>query len=368
MSGARTRPVVVGLTGGIGTGKSNVLSTLVSLGAEGIDADQVAREVVEPGGAAYDALLAVFGEGYLSPDGQVDRHRLGEHVFGDPAALAQLEAIVHPAVAEVIRRRVSVSEAPMVVIEAIKLLEAGLSRRLCDVVWVTRAAPRRQLARLVASRGMTPEEVRRRIEAQMPQSEMAAQADRVIDTAGTFAETGLQALAGWAALELPWPEPEVRRCEVADAAGIAAVLNSVVIRDGQTVIDRTFTPVQERAFLRRLPERAFLMVACLGNVLAGFQVVEPYASYTRSMDHVATVGSYVAEPARGCGLGTTLSRAAFAYARGVGFRKLVASIRADNVPAQAFYQRLGFRPCGRLVRQVMSDGEEWDLLLFEMFL
>ena len=78
------------------------------------------------------------------------------------------------------------------------------------------------------------------------------------------------------------------------------------------MIDRTFTPAQERAFLRRLPERAFLMVACLGNVVAGFQVVEPYATYTRSMDHVATVGTYVAEPARGCGLGTALSRATFA--------------------------------------------------------
>ena len=101
-------------------------------------------------------------------DGLVDRGKLGARVFGDPAALARLEAIVHPAVGQAIRARVEASTAPLVVIEAIKLLEAGLARSLCDQVWVALCTRRHQFARLQASRGMSADEVRRRLANQMP--------------------------------------------------------------------------------------------------------------------------------------------------------------------------------------------------------
>ena len=121
------KPLVIGLTGPIGSGKSHVRSVLVSLGAEGIDADRVAHEVMTPDGPAYPGIVAEFGPDVLGPEGLVDRGKLGARVFGDPAALARLEAIAHPAVGRAIRDRVEASTAPLVVIEAIKLLEAGLA-------------------------------------------------------------------------------------------------------------------------------------------------------------------------------------------------------------------------------------------------
>ncbi len=232
MDDQSSRPVVVGLTGGIGTGKSNVLNMLVSLGAEGIDADRVAHAVIERGGAAHAAVLREFGPAVVGPTGEIDRVALGAIVFANRNALRQLEAIMHPAVADVIRARVQASEKPMVVIEAIKLLEAGLSRTLCDEVWVTRCSTTEQIARLRESRDMSLEEIRRRMAAQMPVEQMVAQADRVIATDGTRAETGIQVLAGWAALGLPFPPPEVRLAGPEDAEGIAAVLNAVVREGG----------------------------------------------------------------------------------------------------------------------------------------
>ena len=168
MNSDRRKPFVIGLTGPIGTGKSTVLSDLVSLGAEGIDADRVAHEVTAPGTAAYADIVAAFGREILAADGQIDRRALGRRVFADAGLLARLEAIVHPAVAQAIAERVAASHAPAVVIEAIKLLEAELSRKLCDEVWVTRCSRRQQIARLRASRGMSEAEVRRRLASQMP--------------------------------------------------------------------------------------------------------------------------------------------------------------------------------------------------------
>ena len=361
---------MIGLTGAIGTGKSNVLQTLVSLGAHGIDADRVAHQVMETGGPAYEPVVAAFGPDILGPDGQIDRQRLGARVFGEEGALRRLEGIIHPAVAEVLRVQAAASTAPMVVIEAIKLLEAGLGRTLCDPVWVTTCSRRQQFARLAASRGMLPEQVRRRLAAQMPAREMAAQADRVIDTGGTIAATRLVVLRAWVELGLPLPEPRIRPAVLDDAGGMAAVLNAVVREGGLSVIDRTFTPAQERAFLRGLPERARLTVAEVGKVLAGFQIIEPYAkrAYTAAMDHVATLGTYVAASVRGTGLGRRLSEETFKQARAAGYVKLVAQVRADNPAANGFCIRLGFLPCGRLARQVRVADRYVDVLLFEMFL
>jgi dephospho-CoA kinase len=199
------KPFVIGLTGSIGCGKSHVLETLVKLGAEGIDADKVAHEVMAPGAAAYEQIVAAFGPEILGESGAVDRVQLAARVFRDPAALAQLEAIVHPAVYAETKRRVETSAAPAVAIEAIKLLEAGLSVGLCDEVWVVVCSEAEQLARLARSRGMSPEEVRRRRANQMAPELMAERADRIIRSDGTLEETENEVLRLWVALGLPLP-------------------------------------------------------------------------------------------------------------------------------------------------------------------
>ena len=145
--------IVIGLTGNIGTGKSTVMRMLAELGAIGIDADKVAHEVVMPGELAYGQVLAEFGHEIAPNGGPIDRARLGQIVFSNPTALARLEAIVHPAVSERISRLVADAQAPVVVIEAIKLLEAGLSVRLCNQVWVVTAPRSEQIRRLMATRG-----------------------------------------------------------------------------------------------------------------------------------------------------------------------------------------------------------------------
>lgn len=202
-------PLVIGITGGIGCGKSHVRETLVELGADGIDADTVAHEVMAPGGPAYEPLVAAFGREMLLPDGAVDRVKLAALVFADTVALAKLEAIVHPAVYQVIKGRVEGSTAPVVVIEAIKLLEAGLGVSLCDQVWVAACSEEDQLERLAHTRGMSRAEVRRRRANQMPHAQMAQAADRIIHTDGTLVETERRVLRAWLELGLPLPAARV---------------------------------------------------------------------------------------------------------------------------------------------------------------
>jgi dephospho-CoA kinase len=189
--------IVIGLTGNIGVGKSTVMALLAELGAAGIDADKVAHQVMEPGQPAYDQIVARFGPLIAPAGGPVDRMRLGQIVFSDPAALADLEAIVHPAVFQVIQRRVAEAGAPVVVIEAIKLLEAGLSRQLCQQVWVVTAPREQQILRLMGSRGLSEAEAALRIDAQPPQADKVAQADVVIDNGGSLDEVRAQVERAW---------------------------------------------------------------------------------------------------------------------------------------------------------------------------
>jgi dephospho-CoA kinase len=189
--------LVIGLTGNIGVGKSTVMALLAGLGAAGIDADKVAHQVMEPGQPAYDEIVARFGPLIAPTGGPIDRARLGQIVFSDPAALADLEAIVHPAVFQVIQRRVAEANAPVVVIEAIKLLEAGLSRQLCQQVWVVTAPREQQILRLMGSRGLSEAEAALRIDAQPPQADKVAQADVVIDNGGSLDEVRAQVERAW---------------------------------------------------------------------------------------------------------------------------------------------------------------------------
>ncbi len=190
------RPYVIGLTGNIACGKSLVLRELAALGAETIDADQVARDVMAPGSSVLEAITETFGPDVLRPDGTLDRRALGAIVFRDPEALRRLEAITHPVIVAEIRRRVEESNRRVVVIDAIKLFESSLASD-CDEVWVVTCRPEQQLARLIARDALSEEEALARIRAQPPQEEKIARADRVIDNSGSMEVTRQQVQALW---------------------------------------------------------------------------------------------------------------------------------------------------------------------------
>ena len=191
---------VIGLTGNIGVGKSAVLSILQELGADVIDADAVTRKVMMRGQPTYDTIVEAFGREILGPDGEIDRTKLGRQVFGDDEALRRLEELVHPATTERIMHEIENSDAEVKVIEAIKLIESGMSIQMCDAVWVVDVPPETQLSRLTDFRGMSREDALQRIHAQPPQAEKVAVADVVIDNSGPIQETRRQVKAAWATI------------------------------------------------------------------------------------------------------------------------------------------------------------------------
>lgn len=179
---------VIGLTGGIGTGKTEVANKLRAVGAEVVDADRVGHEVYARGTAGWEEVVAQFGDGVLSPSGEVDRGKLGAIVFADQQALKRLNKIVHPRIRLIVQDRLRELErqgCDAAVVEAAVLLEARW-RSLVDEVWVT-TSPREQVVERVGFRsGLGPEEVESRIDAQMSQGERVHTADVVIDNSGSL--------------------------------------------------------------------------------------------------------------------------------------------------------------------------------------
>lgn len=191
---------VIGLTGGIASGKSAVSAVLKELGAEVIDADIISRQVVEPGLPAWQQIVDEFQESILNKDGTINRKKLGEIVFADPAKLDKLNKITHPyIIAEIenlIAKHRSSGEKGVVVLEAPLLLELGLER-LVDEVWVVAVHPTIQLKRLMERDKLSTRAAVNRIEAQMPLEEKVKKADRVIDNSGTLQETEEQVKKIW---------------------------------------------------------------------------------------------------------------------------------------------------------------------------
>ncbi|MEU6377923.1 dephospho-CoA kinase [Streptomyces sp. NPDC046909] len=171
----------VGLTGGIGAGKSEVSRLLVESGAVLIDADRIAREVVEPGTPGLTAIVEAFGPDVLAADGSLDRPKLGSIVFADPDRLAVLNSIVHPLVGARSRELESAAADDAVVIHDVPLLAENSLAPLYDVVVVVDASPETQLDRLVRLRGMTEEDARARMAAQATREKRREIADIVID-------------------------------------------------------------------------------------------------------------------------------------------------------------------------------------------
>jgi dephospho-CoA kinase len=176
---------VLALTGGIGSGKSSVSSLLAEHGARVIDADAVARQVVAPGRPAHEKVVTRFGADVVAADGSLDRAALADIVFGDPAARADLNAIVHPAVGQEIERQLAAvaEEDAVVVVEVPLLVETGWT---FDLVVVVDCPKEVALRRLVDGRGMDEADVRRRMSAQASRKERLARADAVIDNSGSL--------------------------------------------------------------------------------------------------------------------------------------------------------------------------------------
>ncbi len=191
---------LIGLTGNIAVGKSLVREILSEFGAATIDADHIAHQVIRRGEAAYERIIAEFGDGILDGDGEIVRAALGDIVFADPARLRQLEGITHPAIRRRIDQRIRDAEARVVVIEAIKLLEGELKNAV-DSVWVVDASPRTQRQRLMSARGMSQEEADRRIALQNSQADKLRQANVVIRNDGDEQETRAQVARAW--MKLP---------------------------------------------------------------------------------------------------------------------------------------------------------------------
>ena len=187
---------VIGLTGNIGTGKSVVRKMLEHLGAYGIDADSLAHRAIAKAAPGYRPVTEIFGEQIIAADGQIDRRRLGQIVFNDPDALVRLEAIIHPLVDEAIDLLVRRSRNDVVVIEAIKLIEAGIAES-CDSIWVTYSTTEVQSGRLVKNRKMTEAEAKQRIDAQPAQERKLAVADVVINNMTTIEDVWKQVVDLW---------------------------------------------------------------------------------------------------------------------------------------------------------------------------
>lgn len=195
--------VLVGLTGGIGAGKSTVAALLASRGAVVLDADRIVRELQEPGTDVYRQIVARFGETVVLPDGSIDRAKLGEVVFGDDDARAALNAIVHPVVMESIAEQIqSYSSEPdtVVVLDVPLLVEVGGGEGL-DLVVVVDAPEDVRVQRLVAERGMDPEQIRVRMAAQATPEQRRALADVVITNDGDMTALARQVDELWKTIE-----------------------------------------------------------------------------------------------------------------------------------------------------------------------
>ena len=196
----------MGLTGGIGSGKSEVARRLAGHGAVLIDADAAARKVVDPGSPGLARIAETFGDDVLHPDGSLNRQRLGEIVFADPGLRAKLNEIVHPLVREwmAAAERAAVRAAPPpgpVVVHDVPLLAESRGKAGFDVVIVVDVPPGLQVERLVSLRGMPQDQARARLAAQASREQRLAIADVVIDNSGSLADLDGRVAQVWADLE-----------------------------------------------------------------------------------------------------------------------------------------------------------------------
>lgn len=194
------KPITIGITGGIGSGKSTAAKILAELGAPAIDADKVGHEIYRPDAAAYKELIGAFGEGILAPDCTIDRRKLGSIVFADAAALTRLNAILHPKMfarmGEMVAAMRRGGETRPIVVEAAILIEANW-QPLFDEIWLVTASRDRVIERVERDRGLKPEQTEARIRAQLSDEERRKHATSVIRNDGTLEELRAAVTSLW---------------------------------------------------------------------------------------------------------------------------------------------------------------------------
>lgn len=196
--------IIIGLTGNIGSGKSTVARCLAELGAEVIDADIVARDVVAIGTVGLKKIIEEFGTGILDQKGDLDRAAMAAIVFDNLEARLKLEAIIHPEVIRLISGRIlnyrnGLGSAPVLVVEVPLLIETGM-HKMVDEVWVVIAGREAQIKRVMDRSGLSLFEVQKRIQVQIPQEEKCKYADKIIDNSGSVDKTVRQVKDLWCQL------------------------------------------------------------------------------------------------------------------------------------------------------------------------
>lgn len=263
---------VIGLTGNIGTGKTVVRRMLEHLGAYTIDADALSHRAIARGAPGYQPVVEMFGKWILDQDGEVDRGKLGRLVFRDPAALHNLEQIVHPLVRKAVDVLVRRAVQPVIVIEAIKLLEGDL-RKACDSIWVTYAPQVVQVERLTRKRNISREEALQRINAQAPQTGKIEAADVVIRNIGSYDDLWKQVSQGWKkyvpattgplqpAREVKAGEFSVSRGKPKDSEAIATLLNHLSNGHRKLTADNIMAQFGDKAYMLLLSGKKLVGIA-----------------------------------------------------------------------------------------------------------
>ncbi|MBN2118705.1 MAG: dephospho-CoA kinase [Anaerolineales bacterium] len=267
---------VIGLTGNIATGKSVVRRMLEHLGAYTIDADALSHRVITKGAPGYGPVLETFGKWLLDKEGQIDRDKLGRLVFADPEALKQLEGIVHPYVRQAIDILIKRARQTVVVVEAIKLLEGGLSK-LCDVVWVADAPQEVQVERLMRKRGLSREDALQRVRSQSPQQDKLKAADVIVRNHGSYEELWKQVSEMWKIIS---PEPAPATQILTKPAAGAFSLQRGKPRDAQKIADlvtrlsKGKRTMSQDEVMEAFGDKAFLLLQMDNDLvgLTGWQV------------------------------------------------------------------------------------------------
>lgn len=192
------RPIRIGLTGGIGSGKSTVARMLQDLGCQIVDADAISRACTAPGGAAIEAIAQAFGTHLITPDGALDRDVMRQRVFSDPIAKQRLESIIHPLVRDQIEAACNTPTAPCVVLDIPLLAESSRWQDRVDTIWVVDCSPHTQIERVVQRNGWPPEQVQHVLDAQATRAQRLAIANTVLNNdQASFSDLAQQVQAAY---------------------------------------------------------------------------------------------------------------------------------------------------------------------------
>ena len=267
---------VIGLTGNIATGKSVVRRMLEHLGAYTIDADALSHRVISKGAPGYQPVLETFGKWLLDKEGQIDRDKLGRLVFADPEALKQLEGIVHPYVRQAIDILIKRAKQTVVVVEAIKLLEGGLSK-LCDAVWVADAPQEVQVERLMRKRGLSREDALQRVRSQPSQQDKLKAADVIVRNHGSYEDLWKQVSEMWKIISPePTPATQILTKPVAGAFSLqrGKPRDAQKIADLVTRLSKGKRTMSQDEVMEAFGDKAFLLLQMDNDLvgLTGWQV------------------------------------------------------------------------------------------------